>query len=176
MSYIYQARMLHIFPELCSWPRRTQKTLSCHFWLILRLCVNRKWTLRQSFKFPECMPQHTHNTDTHRHTHTHTQLGRLTDPGYLGKSVQSNPVQSLITKWLHLQGILNKIVGWLLIRNSGDQKATEWCIQIAVNQQLYIQQNYPSKLKLTHSQKYRILEFVTSTPSLQEILKAVLQI
>ena len=55
--------------------------------------------------------------------------------------------------------------------------ATEWCIQIAVNPQLYIQQNYPSKLKkLKHSQKCKILEFVTTTPSLQEILKAVLQV
>ena len=31
---------------------RPEKTLSCHFWLILRHCRNRKWRLRHNCKLP----------------------------------------------------------------------------------------------------------------------------
>lgn len=59
----------------------------------------------------------------------------------------------------HIQGILNKIISRLPIRNSGGQKTEGPYIQSAkrkknVNQDNYIQQNCPAKVreKLSHSQ------------------------
>lgn len=59
----------------------------------------------------------------------------------------------------HIQGVLNKIISRLHIRNSGGQKTGGPYIQNAkrqknVNQDNYIQQNCPAKVreKLRHSQ------------------------
>lgn len=42
---------------------RPEKTLSPHYWLILKLCVSRKWGLRTSYKLPTRTLKRCPNTD-----------------------------------------------------------------------------------------------------------------
>lgn len=79
----------------------------------------------------------------------------------------------------HIQESINTNNNWLLIKNNGDEKEAEWHSSPkthTVIQGFYIQQNYPLKMKVTYSPRWRKREFIGSRFALEKVLKKVFQV
>ena len=94
---------------------------------------------------------------------------------------RQNPESSKREATCYIQGILHKINSWFLLRNCEDSGSEMTYLKYwkknIVNQEFYIQQNYPSKndeeIKI-FPDKQKLREFASGRPVLQEMLKIVL--